>query len=210
MKHKRWIALLLAAVLAVGAMSVTAFAAENTEPEAETTTEGSAAKPCRGKHSHKNKVAEPENAVGKDVAKETALADAGVSAEDVGKVKARVTKLEDGTVVYRVSFSSGDLWYRYKIDAVTGEILDKATEDAAAHETAKAERKERRTNPLRARRTASKPPAAAPVTEAAGTAPAVPEPTKPHRKPKTTAAVSTAPTANPRNPPPKKAAPSKP
>ena len=143
MKHKRWIALLLAAVLAVGAMSVTAFAAENTEPEAETTTEGSAAKPCRGKHGHKDKVAEPENAVGKDVARETALADAGVSAEDVGKVKARVTKLEDGTVIYRVSFTSGELWYRYKIDAVTGEILDKATEDAAAHETAKAERKER-------------------------------------------------------------------
>lgn len=143
MKHKRWIALLLAAVLTVGAMSVTAFAAENTEPEAETTTEGSAAKPCRGKHSHKNKVAEPENAVGKDVAKETALADAGVSAEDVGKVKARVTKLEDGTVVYRVSFTSGELWYRYKIDAVTGEILDKKTEDAAEHEAEKAEHKAR-------------------------------------------------------------------
>ena len=147
MKHKRWIALLLAAVLTVGAMSVTAFAAENTETEAETTTEGSAAKPCRGKHSHKNKVAEPENAVGKDIAKETALADAGVSAEDVGKVKARVTKLEDGTVVYRVSFTSGELWYRYKIDAVTGEILDKTTEDAAAHEAAKAERKERSEKP---------------------------------------------------------------
>ena len=143
MKHKRWIALLLAAVLTVGAMSVTAFATESTEPEAETTTEGSAAQPCRGKHGHKDKVAEPENAVGKDTAKETALADAGVRADDVGKVKARVTKLEDGTVVYRVSFSSGDLWYRYKIDAVTGEILDKTTEDAAAHETAKAERKER-------------------------------------------------------------------
>ena len=142
MKHKRWIALLLAAVLTVGAMSVTAFAAESTEPEAETTTEGSAAKPCRGKHGHKDKVAEPENAVGKDAAKESALADAGLSEEEVGKVKARVTKLEDGTVVYRVSFSAGEQWYRYKIDALTGEILDKTAEDAAAHEAAKAERKE--------------------------------------------------------------------
>ena len=143
MKHKRWIALLLAAVLTVGAMNVTAFAAERTNPEAEAATEDSAATPRRGKHGHKDKVAEPENAVGKDAARETALADAGVSAEDVGKVKARVTKLEDGTVIYRVSFTSGELWYRYKIDAVTGEILDKKTEDAAAHKAAKAERKER-------------------------------------------------------------------
>lgn len=142
MKHKKMIALLLAAVLTVGAMSVTAFAAERTEPEAETTTEGSAAKPCRGKHGHRDKDAEPENAVGKDAARETALADAGVTADDVGKVKARVTQLEDGTVVYRVSFTAGDLWYRYKIDAVTGEILDKTTEDAAAHEAAKAARRE--------------------------------------------------------------------
>ena len=143
MKQKRWIALLLAAVLTVGAMSVTAFAADSTEPEAETTTAGSAAKHSRGKHGHREKIAEPENAVGKDAARETALTDAGMSAEDVGKLKARVTKLEDGTVVYRVSFSAGDRWYCYRIDAVTGEILDKAAEDAAEHEAAKAERRDR-------------------------------------------------------------------
>ena len=143
MKQKRWIALLLAAALAVGAMSVTAFAAKSTESEAETSTEEMAETPCRGRHGHREKVAEPENAVGKDAARETALADAGLSAEDVGKVKARVTKLEDGTVVYRVSFTSGELWHCYKIDALTGEILDKTTEDAAAHEAAKAERRDR-------------------------------------------------------------------
>ncbi len=140
MKRKRWIALLLAAVLTVGAMSITAFAAENTEPEAETTTEGSAAKPCRSRHGHKARVAEPENAIGKDAAKEITLADAGVSAEETGKVKARVTKLEDGAVVYRVSFTAGDLWRCCKIDALTGEILEKAEEDAAEHEAKKAAR----------------------------------------------------------------------
>ena len=151
MKHKRWIALLLAAALAVGAMGVTAFAANSTEPEAETSTEPeaetsteeSAAKSCPGRHGHKerkDKTAEPENAIGKDAAKEIALAEAGCSAEEAGKVKARVTQLEDGTVVYRVSFSSGELWRCYKIDAVSGEILDKTEEDAAAHEAAKAER----------------------------------------------------------------------
>lgn len=87
MKHKRWIALLLAAVLTVGAMSVTAFAANDTEPEAEATTEGGAAKPCRGKHGHKEKITEPENAIGKNAAGEIALADAGVSAEDVARSK---------------------------------------------------------------------------------------------------------------------------
>ena len=143
LKQKRWIALLLAAVLTVGAMSVTAFAANSTEPEAETSTEESAAKSCRGRHGHKEKTAEPENALGKDAAKEIALADAGVSPEDAGKVKARVTKLEDGTVVYRVSFTAGAQWYCSKIDAVSGEILDKTTEDADAHEAAKAERTKR-------------------------------------------------------------------
>ena len=156
MKQKRWIALLLAAVLTVGALSVTAFAAKLTEPEAEASAEESAAavtepaaeasaeestaKPARGKHGHREKVAEPENAVGKDAAKERALAEAGVNAENVGKVKARVTKLEDGTVVYRVSFTAGDQWYCFKIDALSGEILDRSTEDAAAHEAAKAAR----------------------------------------------------------------------
>ncbi len=141
MKHKRWIALLLVAVLAVAAMGVTAFAANITEVEAETATENSTAKFCHSRQSHK--VAEPENAMGKDAAKETALADAGVSAEDVSKIKARLSQLEDGTVIYRVSFTSGNLWHCYRIDAVTGKILDKTTEDAVEHEAAKAERADR-------------------------------------------------------------------
>lgn len=144
MKQKRWIALLLAAVLMVGALSVTAFAEKVTEPETAASTEESAEKPARGKHGHREKIAEPENAVGKDAARESALADTGVSAEDAGKVKVRVTRLEDGTVIYRVSFTAGDLWYCCKIDALTGEILDKTTEDAAAHEAEKAARGERK------------------------------------------------------------------
>ncbi len=143
MKQKRWIALLLAAVLTAGALSVTAFAAKVTEPEAGASAETSAEPSARGKHGHREKVAEPENALGKDAAKERALAEAGVSAEDAGKVKARVTKLEDGTVAYRVSFTAGDQWYCFKIDALSGEILDRSTEDAAAHEAAKAARGER-------------------------------------------------------------------
>ena len=65
--------------------------------------------------------------------------------EQAGKVKTRISKLEDGTVIYKVSFTSGDLWYSYKIDAVTGEILDKTTESTAEHKAAKAERGEHST-----------------------------------------------------------------
>ena len=173
MKHKRWFALMLTAVIMASAWSVTAFAVNETEPETGAAAEKSAvpeteadkestapeteadkkstapeteeAKESSEKKSHKGhrheKVAEPENAVGKQAAKDAALADAGVSAEAVGKVKARVSQLEDGTVVYKVSFTYGDQWYSYKIDALTGKILDKTTEDAAAHEAAKAEHK---------------------------------------------------------------------
>lgn len=140
MKHKRWIALLLAAALTVGALGVTAFAADSTEPEAEAGAAEEAAKPCRGKHGHKARVAEPENALGKEAAREAALADAGLSAEEAGKVKVRLVKLEDGAVAYRVSFTVGEQWRCCKLDAVTGEILEWTEEDAAAHEAAKAQR----------------------------------------------------------------------
>ena len=151
MKHKRMFALMLTAAIMASAWSVTAFAVNETEPETGAAAEESTApetgetKEGSEKKSHKGhrheKVAEPENAVGKQAAKDAALADAGVSAEAAGKVKARVSQLEDGTVVYKVSFTYGDQWYSYKIDALTGKILDKTTEDAAAHEAAKAEHK---------------------------------------------------------------------
>jgi uncharacterized membrane protein YkoI len=151
MKHNKWIALLLSLVLAFTAIGLGTLAETAEDSAQEQTAESGTdsqteaakddAKTAHGKH--KSKTAEPENAVGKQAAKDAALADANLSAEQAGKIKVRVTKMEDGTVVYRVSFTEGETRHCYKIDAVTGEILDKATEDAAAHETAKAERKER-------------------------------------------------------------------
>ena len=142
MKHKKWIAL-MTAVLVFSGMSVTAFAAESTEPEAAVSAEESTGKTGRHGHVRKDRTAEPENAIGKDAAKEATLADAGVSAEDAGKVRSRLSRTEDGTVVYRVSFTSGELWYCYRIDAVTGGIVEKTTEDAAEHKAARAERADR-------------------------------------------------------------------
>ncbi len=148
MKHNKWIALLLSLVLAFTAIGLGALAetAEGSAQEqtAESGTDSQTeaakddAKTAHGKH--KSKTAEPENAVGKQAAKDAALADANLSAEQAGKIKARVTKMEDGTVVYRVSFTEGETRHCYKIDAVTGEILEKTTENAAEHEAAKAEK----------------------------------------------------------------------
>ena len=70
----------------------------------------------------KDSAAEPEGAIGKDAAKEIALADAGIEAE--GKVLARY-KEEDGVGFYKVKFKSGGQTFRYRIDAMTGAVLEK-------------------------------------------------------------------------------------
>ena len=59
-----------------------------------------------------------------------ALSDAGVTAEQAGKVKARLSQLDDGTVIYKVSFTCDGQKYSYQIGAVSGEIVDKSAEAA--------------------------------------------------------------------------------
>jgi len=70
-----------------------------------------------------SKTAEPEGVIGKDAAKEAALSDAGAEAE--GHVRGRYTE-KDGTGIYKVTFKSGGQRYKYRIDAMTGEILEKS------------------------------------------------------------------------------------
>ena len=70
-----------------------------------------------------SKTAEPEGVIGKEAAKEAALTDAGVEAE--GHVRGRYTE-KDGTGIYKVTFKAGGQRYKYRIDAMTGEILDKS------------------------------------------------------------------------------------
>ena len=130
MKHRRLLALLLAAVLAVTALGASAFAAEEAKDTSKPAAEESAEKPARGeKPGGKEKVAEPEGAVGKDAAKTAALADAGLTADQTGKVRSRVAKTEDGTVIYKVSFRYEGQKYSYKVDAMTGKILDKTVKE---------------------------------------------------------------------------------
>ena len=88
-----------------------------------------------GGHGEKAKPEEPEapeNAIGKDAAKQIALSDAGLSSEQVEKVKARLSD-KDGTLVYKVGFCYDGQKYSYKIDPVSGDILDKSVGEATEH-----------------------------------------------------------------------------
>ena len=140
MKHKRWIALLLTSALAAGALSVTAFASDAAETEPVSQAEEQT-KTARCGHRHGQKPEKPDNAIGRQAAREAALAAAGVNAEQASKVKARLAELEDGTVVYKVHFTDGETWYSFRIDAVTGEVLSKTEKTAAEHAAEKAEKK---------------------------------------------------------------------
>ena len=128
MKHKRWLALLLAAVLTVTALSVTGFAAFAAEDEAETTTEAGPERGGRSRHGRRENVEAPEGEIGKDAAKEAALSDAGLSADQVEKICAKVAQTEDGAVVYKVRFTYDGQRNSYQIDALSGKLLDKQTE----------------------------------------------------------------------------------
>ena len=129
MKSRRIAALLLVSVLSVSVLVPQAFAAtDDSKTNEETTTEETVEKSHHGK---KESVAEPEGAIGKDAAKEKALADAGVTAEDAGKVRSHVSQTEDDTVIYKVRFTYDGQRYSYQINATTGEILDKNTKDAS-------------------------------------------------------------------------------
>ena len=158
MKNKKKMALALITVLSLTAMTVSVFAdtpAINSNPETSVqetqngqqhdinkkTTNDTDSKTGdntnqsrqhgrhQGKHD-KEQVAEPENAIGKDSAKAKALEDAGVTDEQVNKVRSHLSQLDDGTVIYRVHFIYIDQRYSYQINAISGEIVDKHTDTA--------------------------------------------------------------------------------
>lgn len=152
MKHRGILAFGLAAVLSVSALSLSAFAeapevgsdtavaAEETQtahprrkhvarPENGTKAATGEEAGGRGKHGGKQEIAEPENAVGKDAAKEAALAAVGVTAEQAGKLRVHVAQLDDGTVVYQLRFHCDGQRYFVRIDATTGAVLEQRAEE---------------------------------------------------------------------------------
>ena len=137
MKVRKILSLILA-VLCVCSLASGALAAE-TDAQSRATQKSGAeltpdseaqSAPHAKKGGKKQEAAEPENAIGKDAAKEKALADAGLSAEQAEKVRARVSDA-DGTTVYKVRFTYGGQRYSYHIDALSGEILDQKVTDAS-------------------------------------------------------------------------------
>ncbi len=130
MKHKKTVALAMASVLAVSVLASAAFAAA---PASKADPSSQETQTVRG-HRGKPEAAEPENAVGKDAAKEKALADAGVTEEQAGKIRTRFSQSDDGTAVYKVRFTYDGKRYSYRIDATTGAVKDKTVEDAAEDE----------------------------------------------------------------------------
>ena len=146
MKYKRSLAWLLAVVLSVGVLCTAALAADTDaqsqatpktdsaeaeksriKPETDSAKSDETQATRRGrKGGKKEEAAEPDGAIGKDKAKELALVDAGLSADQVGKVRARVSD-SDGTTVYKVCFTCDGQRYSYRIDAMSGEILDRKT-----------------------------------------------------------------------------------
>ncbi|MBQ7557047.1 MAG: PepSY domain-containing protein [Lachnospiraceae bacterium] len=107
--------------------------AKKTRPEKpKTSADGSAStqegkKGCPGK-GRMEEVAEPENAIGKDKAKSKALTDAGVTEEQAGRVMVKVSKTDDSTVVYDVRFFYNEKCYSYRINALTGAVIEKSDE----------------------------------------------------------------------------------
>ena len=61
--------------------------------------------------------------IGADRAEEIALSHAGLTASDVGFVKSELDR-DDGIIAYEVEFSKGFVEYEYKIDAVTGAVIE--------------------------------------------------------------------------------------
>ena len=153
MKLKKILSLALGVVMTlsvIAVMSVSVFAADNSDAaeNQRVTDEQTIAEDVAGKHrgkggerGGKEKTAEPENALGKQEAKDAAVADADVTVDESVKIKVKLTTLEDGTVVYKVSFTSDGVYRSYKIDVLTGEILDRSEMSAEEHEASKPQRK---------------------------------------------------------------------
>lgn len=66
--------------------------------------------------------------IGSDKAEEIALADAGFTAADVKFVKRPELDIDDGRAEYDVEFYVGNAEYDYKIDAVSGAVIERETD----------------------------------------------------------------------------------
>ena len=66
--------------------------------------------------------------IGEDRAQQIALNDAGLAANQVSRLKARI-KLDDGVWCYKVTFRTIAIEYEYEIESYSGAILEKDMDD---------------------------------------------------------------------------------
>ena len=78
---------------------------------------------------HRKKSTAPEGAIGKDAAKEAALKEAGLTAEDVSHIHARYSETTGG---YKVRFKTETVKYKITVEAITGAILESTAEEIPA------------------------------------------------------------------------------
>lgn len=134
MKHKRIVTLALTSILSLSVLVPSVLAATpDTENGEDVALQETVRNGRHGRSVERSGVAEPANAIGKDAAKEKALADAGVTAEQAGKIRAHVSQTDGGAVIYKVRFTCDGQRWSYQIDAITGAILDKSTEAGTEH-----------------------------------------------------------------------------
>lgn len=144
-KQKKLLAQALGMMLSISAFAAPILA-ETPDPSSGTETPVTESGSASAKHGKKQEIEEPAGALGKDKAKEIALKDAGITAEEAGKVKARVSQAEDGTVIYKVSYTKDGIKTSWQINALSGEILAKnsaeATETTGGKKKGKGEKQE--------------------------------------------------------------------
>ena len=127
MKHKGMLALTLVLALSVSALTTFASASSADESNAAAAVQADQKGQRHGRHG----------------SRQEALADAGVTEEQAGKVKARVTQLEDGTIVYKVTFVYDGQRYAYQINATTGEVVDNGSKAVSEEDDANSRRHDR-------------------------------------------------------------------
>ena len=114
---KKLIAILAAATMVFAFVGCGSSQEEATEETTTTVEETTTAAPTEA----------ATDDIGVDKAIEIALADAGLSANDV-QITQQYLDIDDGRNVYEIEFTSGETKYDYNIDAATGNILERDTD----------------------------------------------------------------------------------
>lgn len=131
------LSLLLLAVIAAAALAACSNAGKGTESSVAPTTEAVTAAPATTPQTvapaTTPQTAAPavteaaSGAVTEESAKAAALADAGLSADQVTFTEVK-SEIDDGVSVFEISFVSGGTEYDYTVDAATGAILEKESD----------------------------------------------------------------------------------